>query len=69
MYEKAKQFTLTRPLVKKSLGVFLVLVGIVALVAPVIPGAPLVFIGLELLGFRLLFLDKILRRNQTVVQK
>jgi uncharacterized protein YqgC (DUF456 family) len=67
MYQKAKQFTLARPRVKKSLGIFLVVVGIVALIAPILPGAPIIFIGLELLGFRLLFLDKILKRKAVVV--
>ncbi len=69
MYEKAKQFTLTRPRVKKSLGVFLVIVGIVGLIVPIVPGAPIVFIGLELLGFRLLFLDKVLRRAPAVAKE
>jgi uncharacterized protein YqgC (DUF456 family) len=64
MYERAKNFTLTRPRLKKTLGVFFVLVGFIALIAPIIPGAPLVFVGLELLGFRFLFLDKILGRKE-----
>jgi hypothetical protein len=63
MYEKAKQFTLKRPRVKKTLGIFLVVFGIAGMVAPIIPGAPMLFIGLELLGFHLLFLDKILKRK------
>lgn len=65
MYERAKTFTLTRPRVKKALGWVFVVIGIVALVAPIIPGAPLVFIGFELLGFRFLFVDKLLRRKAT----
>ena len=69
MYEKAKQFTLTRPRIKKSVGVLLVIVGIVALIAPILPGAPIIFIGLELLGFRLLFLDKVLRRAPAVTKE
>ncbi len=62
MYERVKTYTLLRPKLKKLLGVFFVLIGFVALIAPVIPGAPLVFVGLELLGFRFLFLDRLLRR-------
>ena len=62
MYERVKTYTLLRPKLKKLLCVFFVLIGFVALVAPVIPGAPLVFIGLELLGFRCLFLDRLLGR-------
>jgi len=64
MYEKAKQYTLMRPRVKKTIGVLLVLIGIVGMIAPIIPGAPMLFIGLELLGFQLIFLDKILGRSR-----
>jgi hypothetical protein len=65
MYERAKTFTLSHPRFKKVLGYTLVVVGVIALIAPIIPGAPIIFIGLELLGFRLLFLDKILKREKT----
>lgn len=65
MYEKAKNFTLERPRMKKAIGVSFVVVGFVALVAPVIPGAPLIFIGFELLGIRLLFLDRVFKRKAT----
>jgi hypothetical protein len=67
MYERAKTFTLTHPRVKKTVGWIFVVVGVVALVAPVVPGAPLMFVGFELLGFRLLFVDKLLRRKQPVL--
>lgn len=62
MYEKAKHYTISRPRLKRAVGVFCVIVGFVALIAPVIPGAPLVFIGLELLGFRFLFLERMQSR-------
>ncbi len=65
MYERAKTFTLSRPRFKKVLGYVFVVVGVVALVAPIIPGAPLVFVGFELLGFRMLFLDKLFKREAT----
>lgn len=64
MYERAKLFTLARPRLKKTVGYIFVVIGVVALVAPIIPGAPLVFIGFEILGFRLLFIDKLLKRNR-----
>lgn len=64
MYERAKNYTLMRPTLKKTLGVVFVLVGFIALIAPIIPGAPLVFIGLELLGFRFLFVDRMLGRTK-----
>jgi uncharacterized membrane protein YbaN (DUF454 family) len=65
MYAKAKQFTLTRPRIKKTVGWVFVVFGFIALIAPILPGAPLVFIGLELLGFKFLFIDKLLRRQTT----
>lgn len=47
------------PLVKKLLGVALILLGVFALLTPLTPGSWLALIGLELLGFRILFIDKI----------
>lgn len=66
MYQRAKIFTLSRPRLKKTVGWLFIVVGVVALVAPVIPGAPLVFVGFELLGFRLLFVDKLLKREPKI---
>ncbi len=63
MYQRAKHFTLTRPRLKKTVGWIFIVVGVVALIAPIIPGAPLVFVGFELVGFRLLFVDKLLGRG------
>ncbi len=63
MYERAKTFTLSRPRFKKVVGYVFVVVGIIALVTPIIPGAPLVFIGFELLGLRILFLDRLFKRS------
>lgn len=62
MYERAKIFTLARPRLKKTIGWALVVIGIAGVIAPIVPGAPLVIIGVELIGFRLLFVDKILKR-------
>lgn len=59
MRERINNYTLTRPRMKKALGWFLVVIGFVAVIAPVIPGAPLVFFGLELLGLRLILWDKL----------
>ena len=66
MYGKAKKFTLERPRLKKTVGGIFVFVGFVALVTPLTPGAFLLIIGLELLGLRFIFLDKILRRKPKV---
>jgi len=44
---------------KKTVGVILIILGVLALVTPFTPGAWLVFIGLEFLGFRLAFWSRI----------
>lgn len=44
------------------LGVLLIIIGLAALVTPFTPGSWLVFVGLELLGFRMLFWNKIKAR-------
>ena len=49
----------TKAIAKKVAGVFLVLWGLFALVTPFTPGSLLIFVGLELLGIRLLFAEKI----------
>jgi len=47
---------------KKTAGVALIVLGLVALFTPLTPGAWLVFIGLELLGVRLLLWERIKER-------
>jgi uncharacterized protein YqgC (DUF456 family) len=44
--------------IKKAIGVILILVGLAALITPFTPGSWLIFVGLELLGLRMLFWDK-----------
>jgi len=45
--------------VKKIIGILLIVIGLLALITPFTPGAWLIFVGLELFGFRILFWDKI----------
>jgi uncharacterized protein YqgC (DUF456 family) len=59
MVDKLNTYTVNRPKMRKILGWSLVVLGFVAIVAPIIPGAPIVFVGLELLGLRFLFTDKV----------
>jgi uncharacterized protein YqgC (DUF456 family) len=47
---------------KKILGVICVFLGFIALITPLTPGSWLIIVGFELLGIRLLFLDKIKER-------
>ena len=44
---------------KKINGVVFIVLGLLALFTPFTPGSWLIFIGLELLGIRVLFWDKI----------
>lgn len=46
-------------LVKKTIGILLIIIGLLALVTPFTPGSWLVFVGLEFFGFRISFWDKI----------
>jgi uncharacterized membrane protein YbaN (DUF454 family) len=63
MYERAKQYTLARPVLKKSLGIAAVVFGILGLIIPGLPGILFLIIGLELLGIRFLILDRWLGRD------
>jgi hypothetical protein len=44
---------------KKVVGVLFIILGILALVTPFTPGSWLVFVGLEILGVRIAFWEKI----------
>jgi small-conductance mechanosensitive channel len=44
---------------KKIIGIFFVIFGFIGIITPFTPWGILFFVGLELLGFRFLFLDKI----------
>ena len=50
----AKAYIHNNPKVKKAIGVILMLIGLAALLTPFTPGSWLIFIGLELLGVRIL---------------
>jgi uncharacterized protein YqgC (DUF456 family) len=48
-----------KPKLKKVLGIIFVLVGFVGIITPFTPWGILFFVGLEFLGIRFLFIDKI----------
>jgi uncharacterized protein YqgC (DUF456 family) len=50
--------------IRKLLGIFLFFIGLLALITPFTPGSWLIFVGLEFLGFRMLFWEKIKSRFQ-----
>ncbi len=54
-----KKYIQNRPRIKEVVGVILILVGLAALFTPLTPGSWLAIIGLELLGIRILFFDKL----------
>ena len=45
--------------IKKAIGIILIVVGLLASVTPFTPGSWLIFVGLEFIGIRILFWDKI----------
>ena len=49
----------TKTITKKAVGVILIIIGLLAFVTPFTPGSWLIFVGLEFLGLRILFQDKI----------
>lgn len=55
--------------IKKTIGALLVIIGILALVTPLTPGAWLIFVGLGLLGFRMAAWDNVKARFQSLWQK
>ncbi len=52
-------YTPHMPYLKKVAGVLLIILGFLALVTPLTPGAWLMFVGLELIGVRLAAWDKV----------
>jgi drug/metabolite transporter (DMT)-like permease len=58
LFKSIQTYIHHRPRIKKVAGVFLILVGFIALVTPLTPGAWLGIVGLELLGIRVVFFDK-----------
>jgi hypothetical protein len=54
---------------KKVTGWVLIIIGFLALVTPLTPGGILLLIGLELIGIRILFLERLLRRKTAPIPK
>ncbi len=63
MTQKIKKFTEQYPRLKKVVAWVLITVGFFALVTPLTPGGLLFFVGLELLGVRLLFVERFFERR------
>lgn len=54
-----KTFIYSRLWLRKTVGIILIVLGVVGLVMPILPGAVLGVIGLELIGVRLAFFDRL----------
>ena len=54
-----KKISESKSITKKIAGIILILLGFFGLVTPFTPGSWLIFVGFELLGFRLAIWDKI----------
>lgn len=54
-----------KTIIKKVIGVILIIYGVFALLTPLTPGSWLALIGLELIGVRMLFFRKFLGDKQT----
>jgi hypothetical protein len=54
-----------KTIIKKVIGVILIIYGIFALLTPLTPGSWLALIGMELIGVRMLFFRKFLGDRQT----
>ncbi len=59
MKEYFKNIGLVNPKIRKIIGVTLIILGTISIITPFTPFGFLFFVGLEMLGIRLLFGDKI----------
>lgn len=59
MVDKLRQYSIARPKTGRVIGWILVVFGFVMLVTPLTPGGSLFFVGLELLGLRIIGIEKI----------
>jgi len=54
--------TTAKKIIKRTVGIILIILGFLALITPFTPGSWLIFIGLELLGLKILFNHKLISR-------
>jgi Ca2+-transporting ATPase len=67
--DRQKPKRIVHPVVKKIIAVLLIWIGLIALLTPLTPGAWLIFVGLELLGFRITMWDNIKAWFKNIRQK
>jgi uncharacterized membrane protein HdeD (DUF308 family) len=61
-----KQFVYSRAWLRKTVGVLLIIFGLFAFIMPLVPGAVLALVGLQLIGVRLAFFDRFFPQRATV---
>lgn len=59
MVDRIKHYSLTHPRFRRTLGWVLVVFGFVMLVTPLTPGGSLFFVGLEVLGLRIVGVERV----------
>lgn len=66
---QVNQWINERPIVKRTVGVILVLLGLAALITPITPGSWLLLIGLEFLGLRIILRDWALKQKYLYIDR
>lgn len=59
MRQKLTNWSTRHPRSAKVLGIFFIVIGFVALVTPLTPGGVLFFVGLEIMGWRLISRERL----------
>ncbi len=63
-----KRYIYERNWLRKTVGVALILFGLFAFVMPLVPGAVLAIVGLELLGIRLAFFERFYPKSKETTE-
>ncbi len=63
-----KRYIYKRNWLRKTVGVTLILFGLFALIMPLVPGAVLALVGLELFGIRLAFFERFYPKSKETTE-
>ncbi len=58
-----KTYIYSRNWLRKTIGILLIILGIIGLILPILPGALFAVLGLEFLGIRLAFFNRLLPKR------
>ena len=59
MVDKFKTYTVLRPRLRRAGGWFFIILCIFGVVLPILPGWLMIFIGIEILGIHIVFIEKL----------